>query len=121
MRVRGRTSRPATAVAVVVVVLLTVCVGGGASAVAASRDVDEDRRLPPGRRPEPPQSQRRRAGSGGGVRYRYDPPSQTAGAGAVSNCTAVHQFAVQTLHYGNELPVTKRHGTCSSTPSAASG
>jgi len=27
-----------------------------------------------------------------------------------SNCSAVHQFAMQTMQYSNVLPITKRHG-----------
>ena len=86
--VLGRTVwRRSTATVVLLVVCVSVC-----------HSVDEDR-TPTGRHYQ------RRAGAG---RQRY---GEVASQSGVSNCSSVHEFAVQTLHYSNELPVTKRHGT----------
>jgi len=78
------------------VLLLVVLCTSAVSVDGVSHDVDEVRA------PTDAERHPRRAWSG---RHRHV-PSQS-----VSNCTAVHQFAVETLHYSNELPVTKRHGT----------
>ena len=94
MWTHGRTWWRSTAT----VVLLVICVSRGVTVDAGSYSVDDDR--------PPTERRQRRAATG---RHRLE-PSQSGGV-VVSNCTSVHQFAVQTMQYSNELPMTKRHGT----------